>query len=692
MNFPLLFWVIFLIFISLFMLRKIKYNKSKTAKTKYQSYQTIGVFAIILCLISFVICMSLYLHSSSEISNNSVADGFVINSMSLNIEVDENNVASVTQNVDVNFYESGHHGIYITIPKWLKYTNKDGETLSKKSKISNLKAIGENYTIENVDGKKRIKIGDANTYIRGNHQYQITYDYDMGGDPYDGYDEFIFHAFGDYWGTPINNASIIIKFPNEINAKDIRFFADKYRKQDITKYINYELDGNILIASVSSEYDLNSALTIDIVLPDGFFKGTNTTYGYISMICCLFSIVYLFVVFISWIKYGKNLRKEPKTVEFYSPDGLDASEIGYIYKGETGKKLTIALIIELAGKKYINIEEKEDKTIILSKVYQTDINSMINRTIILKSLAECDKKSEYYKEYKKFIKKYPMEDGKCEIKDNFDTFIKDYKPLVASKLFSYEDSKDKYDQSELSKTIDSNLTKEKEILEKMTKNEKYIYEKLFENDSVVDLKEHKTFHTVFNNIGSKVENKYKGVIKDVESEKTRAKISCGLLLCFAFWILGYSIVEDLNPKLDVLYSLSILVNIINLLFVFVMGRSTVFYEKLKARIRGFREYIKVAEKSQIELLINENPNYFFDIIPYAYVLGVTNAWIKKFEDIDIPGLDTESFNYLDIKSFDSIGDSVYYPSSSSGSGSSSSGGGCSSCGGGCSSCGGGGSW
>ena len=41
------------------------------------------------------------------------------------------------------------------------------------------------------------------------------------------------------------------------------------------------------------------------------------------------------------------------------------------------------------------------------------------------------------------------------------------------------------------------------------------------------------------------------------------------------------------------------------------------------------------EKDKLEMLVNDNPNYFFDILPYAYVLGVSDIWSKKFESIAI---------------------------------------------------------
>ena len=84
----------------------------------------------------------------------------------------------------------------------------------------------------------------------------------MGADPYKGFDEFIFHAFGDYWGTEIKNASLEIRMPSTTNISGkIHFFNDKYRKKDITNKVNYYVVGNTIYANVSPSYSLDKSLT-----------------------------------------------------------------------------------------------------------------------------------------------------------------------------------------------------------------------------------------------------------------------------------------------------------------------------------------------------------------------------------------------------------------------------------------------
>lgn len=53
------------------------------------------------------------------------------------------------------------------------------------------------------------------------------------------------------------------------------------------------------------------------------------------------------------------------------------------------------------------------------------------------------------------------------------------------------------------------------------------------------------------------------------------------------------------------------------------------------KIKGFKMFLETAEKERLETLVDENPEYFYDIMPYAYVLGVSDKWMKKFENIAI---------------------------------------------------------
>lgn len=84
-----------------------------------------------------------------------------------------------------------------------------------------------------------------------------------------------------------------------------------------------------------------------------------------------------------------------------------------------------------------------------------------------------------------------------------------------------------------------------------------------------------------------------------------------------------------------------------------MPKRTEYGNKILGKIRGFKNFLNVAEKDKLEAMVNDNPNYFYDILPYAYVLGVSSKWIKKFEKIKIEKPDWyQSYYAFNMVKFD----------------------------------------
>ncbi len=81
------------------------------------------------------------------------------------------------------------------------------------------------------------------------------------------------------------------------------------------------------------------------------------------------------------------------------------------------------------------------------------------------------------------------------------------------------------------------------------------------------------------------------------------------------------------------------------------------------RCVGFRHFLETAEKERLEMLLDENPNYYYDILPYAQVLGVSNAWTDRFKDIETSPPDwfygdevtRTATNYLMLRNMTSMG-------------------------------------
>ena len=685
----------------------------------------------------------------SDDENIYLADGFDISAYNVVLDVNEDNTIEVTENLTVNFTSNYKHGIYKFTPQWLEYTGKDGETIKRKSTVTNYRAVGDEYTVDSVKKKKRIKIGSADEYVGvGEKTYVIKYTYDMGKDPYKGFDELIFHAYGDYWGTEIKNASIQVNMPKNISGTQINFFLDKYRETNANDFVDYSVSGNTIYAKFNQEKyleyqkkdycsyefrvdeygncempeymekELVSSLTIDVELPEGYFVGGSWNYGWGSFIICLITFAITVWNFIRWKKFGKDFPNKAETVEFYPPENFSSAEIGYIYGRQTNKKLTISLIVQLASKGYIKIDEIEKNkkkeiqitNLMIRPVEQLSFDNLIpDRVIKVKKLKLADPTMLDKSELTMMTYLFKNSDEK-ELKTNLEKFLAVRDSLVQKGFIEIvsdnEDSrfeelnkrKVEYEASKKQYEIDkANYNNKIGKMPSLTNLELTVYNRLFEKENVIILSKHKTFYKAFDD----VEKQLKGSLKDLIDDKDATKkmiqsifISIGVLFLY---LISYCLVKDMDPSWKIIYWMSFACIFINVYFTFIMKRKTEYGETVIAKVKGFKNFLETAEKEKLEALVLENPNYFYSILPYTYVLNISKKWMEKFENIPIPEMNMGTYDFNSLNSFNNLYNDVYHPepvrsSSSSSSGCSSCGGGCSSCGGGCSSCGGGGSW
>lgn len=527
-------------------------------KKKDKLYTTIFlmIWIILLILIPFGVSTI----ENKKIKNNVsyISSEFNIKDYNIILDVDKDNKIDVTEQFTVNIpSEKNFNGIYKSIPLWQKYYENNKE-VKKKVKITNLRAIGEKFVLNNTNNSIGIRIGSSRITKSGLHTYTIKYRYDMGIDLNNNLDELIFNVFDNYDNTTISNLNIIINMPEKITNENIAFIKGT---QDITNEVNYTINEKTLKA-VLSEYLLNESITVKMLLPNDYFVGGTYNYGGICLIICIGIIVISLISFILWTKHGKDYNKKCKTVEFYPPDDLDSAQIGYIYGEKSIKKLTASLIIELASKGYIAIKE--------------------------------------------------IEKNKYEI---------------------------------------INIGKNKSNLKQMSLNEQIVYLELFKNGDSNILSEDKTFSNVFNKINSILESTIDKKINDIKSRKMMNITFVLLIISVVAWLCAYIYIKDLDPKLNWLYTISLIAVFITGFFSIIMERKTTYGEMIISKVMGFRNYLDIAEKNQIEILAEENANYFYDILPYAYVLNISKKWIGKFDEKNVPNIDLSALDHYENNLF-----------------------------------------
>ena len=106
------------------------------------------------------------------------------------------------------------------------------------------------------------------------------------------------------------------------------------------------------------------------------------------------------------------------------------------------------------------------------------------------------------------------------------------------------------------------------------------------------------------------------------------------------------------PKTWIAFVVCGIADTILALFMFFGSKRTKAGNQVYGQILGFKEFIKKAELDRLKMLVEENPSYYYDIMPYAYVLGLSDQWIENFETMHMPEPDWYSGR-------DPFGDAVF---------------------------------
>ena len=113
----------------------------------------------------------------------------------------------------------------------------------------------------------------------------------------------------------------------------------------------------------------------------------------------------------------------------------------------------------------------------------------------------------------------------------------------------------------------------------------------------------------------------------------------GLLTAMALVASVLSLLVVLVTPWDVFYvweraALTVCVAVNAFIAPFIARRTDYYTEELNA-VLGFNDFLQTAEKERLEMLLEENPQYYYDILPYANVLGVSSIWQDKFEGLTL---------------------------------------------------------
>ncbi len=647
----------------------------------------------ILAIILFVIVIV-----PNKVSAISSSSGYTITSYNIDMVVNEDNTFDITETITA-YFTTSKHGIYRRIPLKNNVTRTDGTKSNNRAKISNI-SVSENYTTSNESRYKVIKIGDSNKTITGSHTYTIKYTYNIGKDPLKDTDELYFNLIGDEWDTSISNVTFKITMPKSFD-KSLLGFSSGATGSANGSNVSYTVSGNIITGFLNSTLSSGQALTVRLTLPEGYFVNESSNVDMYAVAVIIISLVCALIAYRLWAKYGKD-DEVIETVEFYPPEGYNSAEVGFLYEGTAETPAVISLLIYLANEGYLKIEETEEQGIFkkskgfkITKIKEYDGNNenekiFFNGLFKSKNSVDMVKVREIMKEAKRNGEKLSFTQAielatdtsektsvtASDLYDNFYTTLNKIKSNLNSK-----ENKNKIFESSAS-------GKGKWLILMMIVlfiliTVKPIAE--YSDDGIASL----PFALLFPGIGLTI--LIGSLIGTIKMPKIFGVIWGGMFGGVP-WVMMVLPALIQNPMYLIMYIVGIVCISTIMVFAKIIPKRTPYGNEILGKLRGFKRFLETAEKPQLESLVSQNPEYFYNILPYTYALGVSDVWVKQFETIALQAPDWyDSRNDFDMNTFSSFMTSTMSSATTamSSSPSSDSGGGSS---GGGSGGGGGGSW
>ncbi|WP_372712807.1 DUF2207 domain-containing protein [Ilyobacter sp.] len=600
---------------------------------------------------------------------------FTIGDYNVNIKVNENNSYNISEEINAHF-ETERHGIYRDIPSTYK---------GKNIKIDNITVKGAPFTKGRAGGDTRIKIGDPYRYVLGQKKYLLSYDYTVGDDGNKKMDEFYYNIIGDRWNTTIKKVRFTIEMPSDFDQSKVNFTSGLRGSKDNTG-VEYHIEGNTITGETLKPLGPGEALTIALPLPEGYYRNTSKFNGPLDILSYVkkwAAAVFLTIISFVWFFFGRD-KRVVEAVEFYPPENITPAEAGYIIDGTVDTKDVTSLLFYWAEKGYIEIVEEDTHGL---------IEMLTGKDYTFIKLK--DRKDAPYYETMMFqelfykygdgnqVKLSALRNNFYKITNKVKSIIKKHKVLKTQTLYT-----------DASKNL-SALMKGLAILPVFLEGYTRFY--TLTGDLYIGLPFAGAFSLIIFGVTEKI---VKLIINfEVKREDMKLRFSRTLMNIIPFIIIVsvFFHIFTMMTFRGIFNIADIILKTVIFLISFILAEFTLkrtdYSTEILGKLKGFRNFLIHAEKSRLETLIKKNPQYYYNILPYAIVLGVTNVWADKFDGMASKpprwyrghrGFTTHTFINEINKSVQSIGSTMSSrPGSSSSSGGSSGGG---------SGGGGGGSW
>ena len=543
------------------------------------------------------------------------------------LTVNTDRTIDIKESIDIEFLRGGFTMFYKSLPKDGKYSNIVA--------ACNGNVDFTYYVDDNPDYSEFFDICCVGGADRGNRwTYDISYTMEPSGEDVKNGMRLDVVGFGSAF--ELNDVNVTVHFPQK--PLTCERYLDGYGsndKQTVTD--GWSTDGKMLVIHedklnlvYNDTFNERTAqgITLEFTFDKGVLASFTATQMFTERTWITLVIGFLAVVLaIGGYFLGKNRGEIVPVVNIKAPDDMDPMMMGFLIDGSVGDEDVTSMIYYFADQGYLTIDFSNEKDPVLNRVIGAD-----GKVKELTALAPV---------YQKTL---------------FEGLFKSGNSVSVSAL------KEKYYESVDESKLQLALKKPKR----------------YDKKSVACF----LLSTLFACLACAVSFVLAGVIYVGGDYAPADGVFVSVLLIITALLLWVTRELEFKKSVKVAKTFLWLAYIVGLLIFILLTKSHIFtiYEKIYLSalcvsaqligfftlsrterynrtlgdILGFKDFIVVTEEDRIKFMLEENPELYYRVLPYAQVLGVTDEWTDKFKNILIEkpswayGVDYSVFDYMMI--------------------------------------------
>jgi uncharacterized membrane protein YgcG len=424
------------------------------------------------------------------------------------------------------------------------------------------------------------------------------------------------------WGSPIRNARLTMSLPGADTDVSKAEFIAGYRgfaavdKYDVVIQTDKSNDRTVFVATNKAPLDQGDGASFMLRVPEGYFSGELSNAGIFAVLAILLILVPV-ICFILWVTEGRD-KILVKPVEFYPPEGLSSGDIGYLVDGRVQQRDLLSMFLWWASKGVLSIEETSKGKFTIRKLGELPANVKSFERILWNSFgAELNlgKPSSSLASSLITAKKALIDDYKQDVQRTLYTkrsvaagricFALSIVPIFALCIClvlagspvsvggSSADSAFSFPHFSILNMIAPGLVLGPWVL------------------------------AIGGNFLLRIGSRGSGI-------GARGGLIILSIILALICIIGGAVMDYPLAGLGAAAS-----GVLAIVLGIIARRRTDYYDKLLGRIFGFKNFIDTAEVPRMERLFEQDPSYYFNILPFAWVFGLSDLWARKFEHMAI---------------------------------------------------------